>query len=473
MTVNEIRASILGLFGFAPTSDQERALDGILAMMADSGPRQTYVLKGYAGTGKTTLLAAIIRFLDLQRYPCVLMAPTGRAAKVLSAYSGHPATTIHKRIYRQKEVNGQFDGFALNDNLYDRALFIVDEASMISNSQEDASVFGSGRLLDDLCRYVFKGRFCKLILIGDTAQLPPVGRSVSPALDFKVLESLDLNVRGHELRQVVRQAENSQLLSDATDLRLHIASGEVADLPQLSVNQTDVIRLQGEDLIEAITASYQNVGMDECRVVCRSNRRAVLYNLAIRSRILYKEDELSTGDLLLVAKNNYFWSREYQEVPFIANGDLVEVRRVRKTYEMYGFRFADLEVRFPETDWEMEVRVILDSLTAEAPALDEASWQKLYTQVTEDYAHLTNKKELYEALRLDPWLNALQVKYGYAMTCHKSQGGQWKHIFLDQGWVTDEMMGVEYYRWLYTALTRATEKVYLVNFRDEFIAPSR
>ena len=468
MTVAQARIEVLEKFGFKPTEDQSEALDRLLTFLSDRSDGQIFVLRGYAGTGKTSLVSALIRFLDDHRYPCTLMAPTGRAAKVLAAASGHPSTTIHKKIYRQKAVSGTADGFSLGENLFDHALFIVDEASMISNGGEEAALFGSGRLLDDLIRYVYNGRHCRLLLMGDTAQLPPVGKTLSPALDEDVLASMGFEVRGMELRQVLRQAEGSLLLDNATRLRESISEGDVDGLPLLQTNQRDVVRLQGEELIERIARSYEEVGMDECRIVCRSNKRAVLFNQGIRSQILYKEEELSTGDLLLVAKNNYFWSEPYPEVPFIANGDLVEVVKVHRTREMYGFRFADLSVRFPETSWEMEVKVILDSLTAEAPALDAASQERLYEAVLEDYADCRNRKELYEKLRKDPWFNALQVKYGYAMTCHKSQGGQWKHIFLDQGWVTDDMMGLEYYRWLYTALTRATEKVWLVNFDDKF-----
>lgn len=469
MIFTEIRAQILVFFGFEPTSDQASALDALLRFMASREDHEVFVLKGYAGTGKTSLISALIRFLDSRQVPCVLMAPTGRAAKVFASYSGHPATTIHKKIYRQRVVDGSYGGFVPAENLQDHAFFFVDETSMISNSQEDASMFGSGRLLDDLLRYVYCGRHCKLILLGDTAQLPPVGRPLSPALDRRELESFGMRVHMYELTQVVRQEEGSLLLGNATELRQAICEDRVRELPRLRVNRRDVLRLQGEDLIDSLTASYQEVGLEECKIVCRSNKRAVMFNQGIRSRILYKEEDLSSGDLLLVAKNNYFWSQPYKEIPFIANGDLVEVVRVRRHLEMYGFRFADVEVRFPETKWEMEVRVILDSLTAESPDLGTTAQQRLYQAVLEDYADCRSKKELYENLRKDPWFNALQVKYGYAMTCHKAQGGQWRQIYLDQGWVTEEMMGVEYYRWLYTALTRATEKVWLINFRDEFI----
>ncbi len=341
---------------------------------------------------------------------------------------------------------------------------------MIANDNPDGGFFGSGRLLDDLLRYVYSGRRCRLVMMGDTAQLPPVGSAYSPALDKQNLESLGMQVAVVELTQVVRQEHHSLLLDNATALRQALADQRVTELPLLSTDkQKDVLSIQGEDLIDALQSAYDRCGTDECKVICRSNKQAVRYNLGIRSRIFYKEEELSTGDLLLVAKNNYFWSQPYKEIPFIANGDLIEVRRVRKITELYGFRFADLEVRFPETDWEMEVKVILDSLVSEAPALDQAAQQKLYEAVLLDYADIKSKKTLYDKLRIDQWFNALQVKYGYAMTCHKAQGGQWKEIFLDQGWIAPENSGAEYYRWLYTALTRAVEKIYLVNFKDEYL----
>ena len=466
----DLKTKILEFFPYTPTSDQHKALDLCLKFFTRAGQQEVLLLKGYAGTGKTALISAVVRFLTENKQSCVLMAPTGRAAKVFASYSGHAATTIHKKIYRQKVVDGGYSGFDLNDNLHENTLFFVDEASMISNENPEGSFFGSGRLLDDLLRYVYSGNHCRLIMMGDTAQLPPVGSAYSPALDQSNLEALGMQVSAVELTQVLRQEQHSLLLDNATALRQALAENRVLDIPVLNTGKkTDVLRIQGEDLIDALQSAYDRCGMDECKIICRSNKQAVRYNQGIRSRIFYKEEELSTGDLLLVAKNNYFWSQPFKEIPFIANGDLIEVRRVRKITELYGFRFADLEVRFPETDWEMEVKVILDSLVSEAPALDQAARQKLYEAVLLDYADVGSKKALYAKLRMDPWFNALQVKYGYAMTCHKAQGGQWKEIFLDQGWLAPEMLGAEYYRWLYTAMTRAVEKIYLVNFKEEYL----
>jgi exodeoxyribonuclease V len=465
-----LAAEIAAFFPFQPTPDQQSALEKLAWFMIHATDQQVFLLKGYAGTGKTTLISALIRYLDAHKVTSVLLAPTGRAAKVLASYSGHTALTIHKKIYRKKQITGSEGPFSLNINSGKNCFFIVDEASMISNESGENALFGSGRLLEDLLEYVYTGDNCRLILMGDTAQLPPVEQVLSPALDPVQLRHLGMEIQSIELTQVLRQAGDSGILSNATALREAIRNDSVKDIPKLRVNKVDVIRLPGDELIDEISSSYGRSGMEESKIICYSNKRAVLFNKGIRNTVLYREDEVTSGDFLMVAKNNYLWSDKYKEIPFIANGDLVEVVRVKKQYEMYGFRFADMEVRFPEYDWELDVRVILDSLVAEAPALERTSQERLYMDVMQDYAPYCNsKKELYERLRIDPWLNALQVKYGYAFTCHKAQGGQWKEIFLDQGYVTEERMGLDYYRWLYTAMTRATEKMYLINFRDEFI----
>ncbi|MDD4922765.1 MAG: AAA family ATPase [Bacteroidales bacterium] len=470
MNQERLTAEISSFFPFEPTPEQLTALEKLALFMLTANDQQVFLLKGYAGTGKTTLISALIRYLDEHRIGCILMAPTGRAAKVLASYSGHQAMTIHKKIYRKSRVTGEEGPFSLNFNKHKDTFFIVDEASMISNERGESSSFGSGRLLEDLLEYIYTGENCRLILMGDTAQLPPVGQILSPALDAAQLRNLGMDPHEIELTTVVRQAIDSGILGNATALREAIRKDLVKILPRLKINKVDVIRVGGDELIDAITSSYGRVGPEESKIVCYSNKRAVLFNKGIRSAVLYKEDEISSGDFLMVAKNNYLWSDKYKEIPFIANGDLVEIVRIRKYYEMYGFRFADMEVRFPDYNWELEVRVLLDSLIAEAPALDKTSQERLYLDVMQDYApSCRNKKELYEKLREDPWLNSLQVKYGYAFTCHKAQGGQWKDVFLDQGYVTEERMGLDYYRWLYTAMTRATEKVYLINFRDEFI----
>lgn len=470
MDSESLADEIKSFFPFEPTSEQQMALDGLSWFMIHATDQQVFLLKGYAGTGKTSLISALIRYLDAHKVPCVLLAPTGRAAKVLASYSGHTALTIHKKIYRKKLITGEEGLFSLNINTSKNCIFIIDEASMISNESGENASFGSGRLLEDLLEYVYTGENCRLIMMGDTAQLPPVGQVLSPALDPVQLHHLGMETQGIELTQVLRQTVDSGILSNATSLREAIRNDQVKVLPKLRTNKVDVIRLSGDELIETISSSYSRVGPEESKIICYSNKRAVLFNKGIRNTVLYKEDEIATGDFLMVAKNNYLWSDKYKEIPFIANGDLVEVVRVRKQYEMYGFRFADMEVRFPDYNWELDVRVIMDSLVAEAPALDKSSQERLYLDVMQDYApYCRSKKELYEKLRVDPWLNALQVKYGYAFTCHKAQGGQWKEVFLDQGYVSEDRMGLDYYRWLYTAMTRATEKMYLINFRDEFI----
>ena len=470
MTPIQLSGDIASCFPFEPTVEQRDALDKLAVFMLSSTDQQVFLLKGYAGTGKTSLISALIRYLDQKQLDCVLLAPTGRAAKVLASYSGHQATTIHKKIYRKAVISPDEGGFGLNFNKHRDAFFIVDEASMIANDRGENATFGSGFLLEDLLEFVYSGENCRLILMGDTAQLPPVGQVLSPALDANQLRRMGMDATEIELTQVLRQAGDSGILQNATDLREQIRQNTVGQLPKLRVNKVDVIRLQGDEFPEAVNASYGRVGQEESKIVCPTNKRAVLFNQGIRNTVLYREDEVNTGDYLLIAKNNYLWSEPYPEIPFIANGDLVEVVRVRKTYDMYGLRFADMELRFLEYEWELEARVLLDSLTAEAPALDKPRMEQLYRDVVEDYAgSCKTKKELYQALRRDPWINALQVKYGYAFTCHKAQGGQWKDVFIDQGYVTEERMGLDYYRWLYTALTRATERVFLVNFNDEFI----
>lgn len=469
MNQRQVCTEISSFFPFTPTSGQEIALEKLASFVLESEDAEVFVLKGYAGTGKTSLMSAFIRYLERKNTPCVLLAPTGRAAKVLARYSGQHAATIHKTIYR-KDGRTEEGGFSLQFNKYKHAFFIVDEASMISNDRSDSSPFGSGHLLEDLLEFVYTGDHCRLILMGDTAQLPPVGQELSPALDASALRQLGVQAYGTELTQVLRQSEVSGILANATRLREHIRLGEVHAFPKLRANLVDVIRLTGDDLLEAIATSWSRVGMDESKIVCYSNKRAVIYNKGVRQALLYREEELSSGDFLMVARNNYLWSAAFPEIPFIANGDLVEVVRVRKQYEMYGLRFADVEMRFPDYEWEMEGRVVLDSLESESPALGRTEQERLYQEVAFDYSgQVKTKRELYQAMKTDPWLNALQVKYGYAFTCHKAQGGQWKDVFIDQGFVREDRMGLDYYRWLYTALTRATERIYLVNFLDAFL----
>ena len=456
-------------FPYKPTFEQEKVVKILADFLFCRKTDSLFLLKGYAGTGKTSLIGALVKTLDQLEQKCILMAPTGRAAKVFSHYAGHPAYTIHKKIYRQKSFSNEIDNFSMNDNLYQHTLFIVDEASMIANEGLSGSMFGTGRLLDDLIQYVYSGQGCRLMLIGDTAQLPPVGEEESPALSADVLKGYGLEVYEGLLTEVVRQLQDSGILWNATELRRYIAEEDFFTLPPIKVEGfPDIKVIPGNELIEAISDSYDRVGMDETIVVCRSNKRANIYNKGIRNTILYREEELETGDLLMVAKNNYFWTEGCKEIDFIANGDIAVVRRVRREREMYGFRFADVLLRFPDyNDMELEVKLLLDTLHTETPALPKEMNDKLFYSVMEDYADISVKRERMKKMKADPHYNALQVKYAYAVTCHKAQGGQWKRVFLDQGYMTEDMLSPDYFRWLYTAFTRATETLYLVNWPKE------
>ena len=466
MIQDQLKYSILQTFGLPPTAEQEHALDVFSAFMLDHQEHTVMILRGCAGTGKTTLAGAVVRALSRLGQKLILLAPTGRAAKVFSLNAGHAAYTIHRRIYRQKSA-GDLSAFSLNDNLNRNTLFIVDEASMIANEGFMESSFGSGRLLDDLMQFVYNGMNCRLMLIGDKAQLPPVGEEESPALMTSVLRGYGMKVYGCDLNQVLRQSEDSGILWNATRIR----SGEMI-LPQIQLKGfADIQVVTGDELIESLATSYSRVGMDETIVVTRSNKRANIYNQGIRNTVLDREDELCRGDQLMIVKNNYYWSQESGDrsqetgVEFIANGDVAVVQRVRHVHQQYGFRFAEVTMTFPDyDDYELTATVILDSLMTEAPALTREQQQHLYEAVLEDYAWVVNKTERIKKLRTDPYYNALQIKFAYAVTCHKAQGGQWAHVYLDQGYMTDEMLTPDYIHWLYTAFTRATQKLFLVNW---------
>ena len=409
--------------------------------------------------------------MDKLQQKSVLRAPTGRAAKVFSAYAGHPAFTIHKKIYRQQSFSNEVSNFSINDNLTTHTLYIVDEASMISNEGLSGSMFGTGRLLDDLVEFVYSGAGCRLLLMGDSAQLPPVGEEQSPALATEALKGYGLNVIEVDLTQVVRQVQSSGILWNATQIRQLIAEDECFSLPKIKVSGfPDIQVVRGDELIDTLTGCYEKDGMDETIVVCRSNKRANIYNKGIRAQILYREDELNTGDLLMVAKNNYFWTEKYKEMDFIANGEIAVVRRVRRTRELYGFRFAEVLLAFPDqNDFELEANLLLDTLHSDAPALPKTENDRLFYSVLEDYVDITVKRERMKKMKADPHYNALQVKYAYAVTCHKAQGGQWQNVFLDQGYMSDEYLTPDYFRWLYTAFTRASKTLYLVNYPEEQI----
>lgn len=439
----------------------------------DSDPRSAFLLKGYAGTGKTSLVSALIQTLPALRVNSLLLAPTGRAAKVISSYAERPAFTIHKKIYMTVADSTGAVRTVRAVNKHSYTLFIVDEASMIG--LEPTSSRQS--LLEDLIDYVYDGNHCRLMLIGDSAQLPPVGQNESPALDERYLSAaFSLNVLSAELTEVVRQKQLSGILAGATALRGQIASlpgGDEASLPLFSPNGTDVIRLAGEDLMETLYREYGDFALDQVVVICRSNKRANLFNQGIRNSVLFREEEVNAGDYLMVVKNNYFWLDEESTIGFIANGDIIEVLSVRNVQELYGFRFADATVRFVDYPDEepRDCKLLLSTLYSESPSLTGEESNALFNNVMEDYADLPHKADRLRELRSNPYYNALQVKFAYALTCHKTQGGQWRTVIVDQGFLPPDMkLDREYLRWLYTAFTRATDRVYLLNFESRFFA---
>lgn len=479
MISDELGALIRGNFAHEPTNEQELAVCEWEEFLLNRNPNTLFLLKGYAGTGKTSLVAALVKTLLQLKQPVMLLAPTGRAAKVFSFYAEAPAYTIHKRIYRQKSIL-ETENFQTNINLHKHTLFIVDEASMISNEGLSGSMFGTGRLLDDLMQFVYSCEGCRLILVGDTAQLPPVGEEESPALNKSVLEGYDMNVIEVNLTEVVRQERESGILWNATHIRQLMQEGLFWEFPRMNVGFPDVCVMPGDELIEAIEDSYHQCGTDQTIIVTRSNKRANIFNNGIRARILDYEEELSGNDMIMIAKNNYFWIsppnsqsstlNSQLSTSFLANGDIAVVKRFRNERQLYGFRFADATLRFPDYDnLELDVTVLLDTLQSEAPALTRQQQEQLFNAVWEDYPEIRDKRERMKRLRQDTYYNALQIKYAYAVTCHKAQGGQWQHVYIDQGYITEDMLSPDYFRWLYTALTRATEKVFLVNWPKEQI----
>ena len=481
MNIEELKYQILQQFGFPPTPEQAQALDVFVQFMTDSNPHAVMILRGSAGTGKTSLSGAIVRMLRAVRQKVMLLAPTGRAAKVFSQNSGMPAYTIHRRIYREKAFAGVDGQFNLNDNLYTDTLFMVDEASMIANLGLGGTTFGSGCLLDDLIHFVYQGRNDRLLLIGDKAQLPPVGEEESPALSAAMLQGYGLSVYECDLNEVVRQSQQSGILFNATRIRQMITHDDITQLPKIRFSGfSDIREMPGAELIEALGDSYHHVGLDDTIVVTRSNKRANIFNQGIRNMVLDREEELESGDMLMIVKNNYYWMEEERkkikeseerkvqsnELPaFLANGDRAKVMKVSRRIDLYGFHFATLLLKFPDYDnYELEATVLLDTLTSEAPALTHDQQEQLFHKIEEDYQDIPLKADRMKAIRQDPYFNALQVKFAYAVTCHKAQGGQWSHVYVDQGYMTDEMLTPDYIHWLYTAFTRATEMLYLVNW---------
>ncbi|MEZ7947004.1 MAG: AAA family ATPase [Macellibacteroides fermentans] len=457
-------------FPHTPTNEQLFALNILADFLLSANENSALLLKGYAGTGKTSLVGALVKTMSGLKQKSVLLAPTGRAAKVLSSYAGQQAFTIHKKIYRQDAFSNDLSAFHPSDNLHKDTLFIVDEASMISNQGIDSHYFGSGRLLDDLVHYVYSGENCRLMLMGDTAQLPPVMQVESPALQADILKGYNLQVDEIQLTEVVRQDLNSGILYNATLLRDSLRNNRVEIYPKLTVKGfADIQMINGSELIEAISNAYSKDGLDDTIVISRSNKRANIYNNGIRNQILYREEELSTGDRLMIVKNNYFWTRNNKEIDFIANGEIVQVLRVRNESHLYGFRFCDVTVRFQDYDMELDIKILLDTLQTEAPALPKELNDKLFYTILEDYQDISTKSGKMKKMKENPHYNVVQVKYAYAITCHKAQGGQWKNVFLDIGYMTEEMLGENFYRWLYTAMTRATDRLYLVNLPEEFV----
>jgi exodeoxyribonuclease-5 len=455
--------------GNTPTDDQSVALKKIAGYICDNNIDVIFLMTGYAGTGKTSVISSIVKTLEMLRMRSVLLAPTGRAAKVLASYSGRQAFTIHKKIYRQKSSKDGLGSFTLDRNLHKDTFFIVDEASMVSNSSGDSSLFGSGRVLDDLIEYVYSGTDCRLILVGDTAQLPPVGSVVSPALDPSALEGYGFGLISCELKQVVRQSETSGVLMNATRIRLQVAENDLVHPSIDCLNYKDTIRITGEELIDEISSAYGTCGMEGTIIVVNSNKQANRYNQGIRNRIFFREEEISPGDMVMVVKNNYFIIDEEDDgAGFIANGDIAEVRKIKKYEERYGFRFADMILKFPDYNLEIESKVMMDVLHLDTPALPSEKNKELYQSVLADYLHIKTRRKQFEAVRNNPYFNALQIKFAYAVTCHKAQGGQWERVFIDQGMFNRNEISIDYLRWFYTALTRSTDKVYLVNFSDNW-----
>ncbi|MBN2667843.1 MAG: AAA family ATPase [Bacteroidales bacterium] len=457
--------------GFDLTDDQLLALNKLSRFSIDLEQNDLFLLKGYAGTGKTTLMNGLVKATSAIKIRTILLAPTGRAAKVLSKITGKQALTIHKKIYKQKSKNDSFGNFVLTENLHKNTLFIVDEASMIANQNSgDQSIFGTGRLLDDLIQYIYSGERCKLILIGDTAQLPPVKLSISPALSVDTLKIYGKKVVEHELKTVVRQESNSGILWNATELRRSIEKEQYL----ININHAtfeDVNPITGDELIDTLNQLYDKHGIEQTIVICRSNKRANLYNNGIRNSVLYREERLSVGDLLMVVKNNYFWTVDDPEIDFIANGDIGEVTQIFGYENIYGFEYAEVGLKLIDYDGlEVFAKILLNTLSSESPALSMEENKTLFYSILEDYSNLKTKKQQYKETRENPYFNALQVKYAYAITCHKAQGGQWANVLIDQGYLIDEMIDKEYLRWLYTAFTRPTERLFLVNFNQKYLS---
>lgn len=452
-------------FPHLPNSQQLNLFEQLDRFLQKKDHQSCFVLKGYAGTGKTTIISTLIKQLPKYGIKTVLLAPTGRAAKVLSFYSKKEASTIHRKIYRKKSAFAPEMHFNLSPNLHKNTLFIVDEASMIS---DDLTDYSGSSLLNDVVNYIYNQQNNRLIFIGDTAQLPPVGSSESPALQKAYLNKFNLEVFEVELTDVVRQEKESGILYNATNIRELIRTKQEA-FPTLKTSGfKDVYRMMGDKIIEGLNYAYDKYELENCLVICRSNKAANLYNQNIRHQILWREDEITGGDLVMVVKNNYYWLAE-EKGGFIANGDIGQITRVKNIHEIYGFRFADVQILFADLDQEpLTCKVLLDTLYVESPNLPYDQQRKLFEEILKDYEHLETKSAKMEAIKGNPYYNALQIKFAYAVTCHKAQGGQWDAVFIDQGYLTEEMLNIDLLRWLYTATTRATKELFYVNFNELF-----
>ncbi len=472
MEIKQVEDLLFQYFPFEPTEGQRILIIALAEFILNHKRMEAFLFKGYAGTGKTTILSAIVKAAPALKLKTVLLAPTGRAAKVMASYSGKQALTIHKKIYMPRTTSDGGLQMHRIDNLHTNTLFIVDEASMIPGKPaQESGFYTKSDLLSDLIEYVYNGKNCTLILIGDTAQLPPVGADVSPAMDARFIEtSFSLQLRKLELREVMRQSLESGILANATRIREKIAA-EDFNFPLFRLHDyTDIKRITGAELEDALMFAHKDYGDDKSIVITRSNKRANIYNREIRNRILFKEEEISGGDYMMVVRNNYFWLPKESPAGFIANGDIIEIQKIIKISELYGFRFADAVIRlvdYPDHP-EIETKLMLDTITADTPALSYQQNQQFYNEVLKDYADLPHRRQQMEKVKNNVWYNALQVKFAYALTCHKTQGGQWETIFIDQPWLPDNTLDKEFLRWLYTAVTRATRQVYLVNFKDDF-----
>ena len=469
MLNTHISHQIYAKLSFDATNNQKKIIEKLSDWLADDDFSSIFLLNGYAGTGKTTIIASLVAALRDMGIKPILLAPTGRAAKVLARYSGYEAHTIHKRIYRERSITDYESKFSLDYNRERGAIFIVDEASMLSSSTTEGATFGSGNLLDDLVEYVRSGKQCRLMLVGDDAQLPPVGDDFSPALDPIELRQYGEVVYA-TMDEVVRQSHDSGILFNATMLRCMLEN-RIYEIPRFDMSYPDFRHVEGGELLEELQDCYDRYGRDETILITRSNKRANRYNEGIRRHTLSAEEEIESGDMLMIVKNNYFYAERDKESPmsFVANGDVIRLRRIRRYEDFYGFRFVEASVQFPDyDDYEMEVKLLIDTIASESPSLTREQSHQLFIEVEKDYEDIKSKAKRYRAIRENPHFNAMQIKFAYAVTCHKSQGGQWKAVFVDRCLFGEEPMSKDLLRWLYTAITRATERLYLVNFDERF-----